>query len=119
MCYISPDNNSNVRYKRVHKFLYLRLFRSIFGCIDSALQWYILYTEKLQKRGYVINPCGLCVAKTIIEGKQFTIYWYDDDQKSSHVNLKSIDKLSSDLKVHFGYLVIAIVKKHSFLVMNI
>ena len=67
----------------------------------------------------MINPYDRCVANKILEGKQFTIVWYFNYNKASHVNPKAIDELIRYLKVHFGIIVITRGKKHSFLGMNI
>ena len=40
---------------------------------------------------FKINNYDPCVANTIIEGKQCTICWYVDDNKTSHVNPKVVD----------------------------
>ena len=92
---------------------------AIYGCIKSDIQWYTHYTETLHKKGCVIIPYNQCVPKTIILGGKCTIVLYVDDSKESYVNLKLIDDLLSDLKVHFGDLVITRGKKHSFLGRNI
>ena len=119
MCDINPEHKANVRYKRCQKVLYIHVLRAIYGCVESTLHWYTLYIDTLQKKGYVINPYAFCVSSKIIEGKQYTIVWFVDDNKAYHVKPKIIDKLISDLKLHFRDLVITRGKKHSFLGMNI
>ena len=59
------------------------------------------------------------MANKIIEVKQCIIVRYASYNKAFHVNLKFIDELIIDLKVHFGCLVITRGEKHSFLGMNI
>ena len=116
---INREHKANVRYKRCQKVLYIRVLRAIYGCVESTLHWYTLYIDTLQKKGYVINPYAFCVSSKIIEGKQYTIVWFVDDNKAYHVKPKIIDELISDLKLNFGDLVITRGKKHSFLGMNI
>ena len=70
-----------VVYEKGKKVLYLRVLRALYGCIESALLWYDLYSTTLEKEGFVINPYDRCVANKIINGKQCTIVFYVDDNK--------------------------------------
>ena len=36
------------------------------------------------KEGWEINPYNTCVANKMINGKQYTIVWYVDNNKVSH-----------------------------------
>ena len=47
--------------------------------------WYNLFSENLQKLGFVLNDYNQCVANKYIDGTQCTIAWYVDDLKISHV----------------------------------
>ena len=78
MCKVNPDHTRNVIYENGKKVLYLEVLQAIYGCIESALRWYELYSETLSKEGFVINPYDKCVANKIINGKQCTIVWYVD-----------------------------------------
>ena len=42
MCDINVEYRQYVRYEQVKKVLYLKVLRAIYGCIESALQWYNL-----------------------------------------------------------------------------
>ena len=42
MFQINPGHNKNVRYENWKKVLNMLVLRSIYGCIESALQWYKL-----------------------------------------------------------------------------
>ena len=52
---------------------YCYKYQSVYGCIESAMLWYNLYTSTLQGMGFELNPYDLCVANKMINGKQCTI----------------------------------------------
>ena len=51
--------------------------------------------------GFELNPYDLCVANKIINGKQYTIVWYVDDNKISHVDSTVVDNIIKELTKHF------------------
>ena len=60
--------------KKGKKVLYVRLLKALYGCIQSALLWYELLKDTLEKEGFVVNPYDPCVAnKTYKDGSQCTI----------------------------------------------
>ena len=69
MCDINPEYKNYVRYENGVKVLYLRVLRAIYGCIESALQWYVLYKTTLEKEGFKLNPYNLCIANKDINEK--------------------------------------------------
>ena len=88
MCEVNPEYKQHVIYeikngKRV-KVLYVYVLRALYGCLESALLWYHLYSSTLEKLGFKINPYDKCVANKEINGKQCTIVFYVDDNKISH-----------------------------------
>ena len=99
--------------------LYLRILRALYGCIESALQWYNLYKITLKSEGFVVNPYDFCVANKVINRKQCTITWYVDDNKLSHDDPKVMDSVLSMIKRYFGDITITRGKEHEFLGMNI
>ena len=119
MCKVNPDHTKNVIYENGKKVLYLEVLQAIYGCIESALRWYELYSETLSKEGFVINPYDKCVANKIINGKQCTIVWYVDDNKISHEDPKVVTEIIDLMKKHFGDLTVTRGNKHRFLGMNL
>ena len=119
MCKVNPDHEKNVVYENGQKVLYMEILQAIYGCIESALRWYELYSETLKKEGFVINPYDRCVANKEINGKQCTIVWYVDDNKVSHVDLQVVTDVIDLMKSHFRELTVTRGKKHRFLGMNI
>ena len=70
--------------------IYLILKKAMNGCIQSAMLWYNLFSETLDKMGFKINPYNQCVANKEINGKQCTIVWYVDDMKVSHMEIEIV-----------------------------
>jgi hypothetical protein len=115
MCEVNPVYKKFVTYEHGKKVLYVRVLRAIYGCIESALLWYNLYSKTLENLGFVINPYDRCVANKIINGSQCTIVWYVDDNKISHVDKDVVTDILEKLKGHFGNITISRGKKHNFL----
>ena len=55
-----------VEYENRKKVLYIRLLKALYGCIQSALLWYKLFTGKLIDLGYTLNAYDQCVANKVI-----------------------------------------------------
>jgi hypothetical protein len=101
------------------KVLYVQLDKALYGCVQSALLWYELYSETLKNMGFVINPYDMCVANAMIEGSQCTVCWYVDDNKISHKNPKVVDKVIGKLEEKFGPMSKTRGKDHDFLGMSL
>ena len=119
MCEVNPEYKQYVRYERGIKVLYLRVLRAIYGCLESALLWYNLYSTTLVKLGFELNPYDLCVANKIIDGTQCTIAFYGDDNKLSHKDPAVVRKVIKDIEKHFGKMTVEEGTHFNFLGMNI
>jgi hypothetical protein len=75
MCNVCEDYRKYVYHKNGKKVLYLKLLKALYGCVQSALLWYKLFSSTLQGAGFEMNPYDTCVANKIIDGKQCTIAW--------------------------------------------
>ena len=73
--------------------MYVNILRAIYGCIESEILWYKLYSETLEGTVFVINPYDRCVANKMINGKQCTVVWYIDDNKLSHVDMNVVTEI--------------------------
>ena len=93
MCDVNPEYKKYIRYERGVKVLYLRVLRAIYGCLESALLWYNLYSTTLVDMGFELNPYDLCVANKTINGTQCTIAFYVDDNKISHKDPAVVKKV--------------------------
>jgi hypothetical protein len=78
--------------------LYVKLQKSLYGCLRSALLFYQKLLKDLEDNGFELNPYDPCVANKVINGKQFTINWHVDDLKLSHVDAKVVDDTITWLK---------------------
>ena len=87
--------------------------------IESALLWYKLFTEVLQKEGFILNPYDACVANKTINGKQCTVGWYVDDNILSHVETTVVDEVLATIGGYFPGLSIERGNKLNFLGMEI
>jgi len=83
MCDVNPEYKQFVTTEgpKHQKVLYLWVLWAIYGCIQSALLWYDLYVNTLEKLGFAINPYDRCVANKMINGRQCTIVFYVDNNK--------------------------------------
>ena len=60
------------------------------------------------EKGFELNPYDICVANKMVNGKQFTLVWYVEDNKVSHMEAKVVEFLINDLKNRFGELLVTI-----------
>ena len=84
MSEVNPEHKKNIRVRNGVKVLYIRLLKALYGCTESALLWYYLYSKTLKLQGFLINPYDRCIANITIKDKQCTILWCVDDNKVSH-----------------------------------
>ena len=119
MCEVNPAHKANVRYEYGKKVLYMQVIRTLYGCIESALAWYQLFTTTLEKEGFTLNPYDKCVANKMVDGHQLTIAWHVDDCLMSHMDRKVLEVFGEKMIEYFGDMEITIGEKHSFLGMEI
>ena len=115
MCDVNPEYKKYAIEEKVKRVLYVRVLREIYGCIESALLWYELFSNMLKDLGFEINPYDRCTANKMIDGKQCTICWYVDDNKISHVDPTVVADILEEVKKHVGDLVIYRGDKHFLL----
>ena len=113
-CEIDPSLEEFITEVRGKKVMYVKLDKALYGCVQSALLWYELYSTTLQDMGFKLNPYDMCVANAIIEGKQCTICWYVDDNKVSHVNPKVVDGVIKKIEEKFGKMSKTRGQEHDF-----
>lgn len=120
MCQMDPTYSTFVTHEKHEKVLYLQLKKALYGCVKSAMLWYNLFRETLEKMGFGINPYDPCVSNRMIKGKQCTIVWYVDDLKISHMRRDVILKILDAIQSKFdGELTITTGKEHTYLGMEI
>lgn len=119
MVKVNPKYEGFVTVENGRRVLYLRLLKALYGCVQSALLWYKLFSTKLEKQGFVLNPYDPCVGNKIIDGSQCTVCWYVDDTKISHVDPNVVTNVIKDIEANFGGMSVVRGKEHMFLGMNI
>jgi hypothetical protein len=82
--------------------LYVKLHKALYGCLRSALLFYLEFVGDIESQGFTLNPYDPCVANKVINGKQFTVVWHVDDIKISHVDKKEVSKLITWIKSVYG-----------------
>ena len=119
MCEVNPEYKQHVIYEvkngKKIKVLYVRVLRALYGCLESALLWYKLYSSTLKKLGFKINPYDKCVANKMINGKQCTIVFYVDDNKISHEDPEVVTEVLKQITEYFGELKVSRGVKHDYL----
>ena len=123
MADILADVNEEYRSHLVTEYgktaFYVTVIRAIYGCIESTLQWYKLFSDTLQKLGFTLNPYDKCVANKMINGKQITKSWFVDDCIVSHVDQNAQDESEKRRIKEFGVMEITSGNIHDFLRMKI
>ena len=119
MCEVNDKYKTYVKVINGRKVLYLKVLRALYGCIESALLWYELFTSTLANMGFKVNPYDRCVANKIIGGKQCTVVWYVDDAKVSHADKEVVTNVISEIEKHFGKMDITYGKEHEYLGMKV
>lgn len=119
LCEVNPEYKAYVVYEGKVKVIYTRCNKAIYGCVVSGVLWYELFTDTLEKLGFVTNPYDFCIANATIEGSQCTIGWFVDDTKISHINPNVVTNIVDTLEKRFGKMTVTRGKEHKFLGMNI
>jgi hypothetical protein len=58
--YVGPDNKP---------VLYVKLQNALYGCLRSALLFYLKLLKDLEGNGFKLNPYDPCVANKMVNGK--------------------------------------------------
>ena len=56
MCRVNPKYEEIVTMKKGKKVLYVQLLKVLYGCVQSALLWYNVFTNTLKEAGFVLKP---------------------------------------------------------------
>jgi hypothetical protein len=64
MCDVCDEYIKCMSYKNGQKVLYLELLKALsYGCVQSVLLWYELFSGTVKGMGFELNPYDTCVAK--------------------------------------------------------
>ena len=119
LCQVHEKYRNFVVMENGKQVLYLELLKALYGCVQSALLWYNLFTGTLQSMGFKLNPYDPCVANLTIHKKQCTVAWFVDDNKISHADCRVVTKVIKKIEAHFGKMTVTRGTHHVFLGMNI
>ena len=97
----------------------MRVLRALYGCLESALLWYELYSSTLVDMGFVMNPYDMCVANKQINGSQCTIVFYVDDNKISHKEPNVVTTVINEISKKFGEMKVTRGSKFDYLGMKV
>jgi len=98
MCQVNPKYKKFVVVEHGKKVLYLQLLKALYGCVQSALLRYELFTGTLVDMGFILNPDDPCVANSQVKGKQCTVAWYVDNNKTHMWTLQWLPTSLRNLK---------------------
>ena len=110
---------NNTRIENGKRVLYLRLNKASYGYVVSSLLWYEIFSKTLKQMGFEINPCDMCVANKMVNGKQCPIVWYVDGLKVSHEDEGVVNDIISKIADTFEKLDSKIGNKQTYLVMEV
>ena len=119
MCKVNDKYKHYVLLESDKPVLYLKLKETLYGCIMSALLWYQIFVKVLLDLGFVLNRYDACVANMKINGSQYTVCWYVDDNKISHKDPKVVDSVITELEKKFDKITVTRGKEHNFVGMDI
>ena len=110
-----PSCGEHAACEKGKKVLHLMLHEVLYGCVQSALLWYELFSSTLVSFGFELNPYDLCVANVNVNRSQCTMCWHVDDNKMTHVDPSVASDIIKKLESKFGKMTVARGKKHDFL----
>ena len=99
---VNPEHRKNVSVENFVKVLYPQLLEYLYGCIESALLWYDLYTNNLKSHGFMVNTYDRYIESSTVYGKQCTIAWYVDNNKVSHIDEDVNERIIETLSENFS-----------------
>jgi hypothetical protein len=74
MCQVNSKYKKFVVVEHVKKVLYLQSLKALYGCVQSALLWYELFTGTLVNMGFKLNPYDPCVANSQSKGSNAPLH---------------------------------------------
>ena len=75
MCEVNPEFIKEIQQEVNKKVLHLRVLKALYVCIESAFLWYNIYTDNLEKEGFVLNLYDKFTTKRILKRPLKLIYF--------------------------------------------
>jgi hypothetical protein len=90
----------------------VKLQKATYGCLRSALLFYLKLAQDLESKDFEINPYDQCVANKMIYGKQFSVTWHVDDLKLSHMGGGEVTNMIVWMESIYGEICVSRGKIH-------
>ena len=88
--------------KRNTPILYVKIQKTLYGLLRSALLFYQKLVGDLESNGFILNPYDPCVANKDIGGKQMMVCWHVNNLKVSHIDPADVTKFGQWLSTTYG-----------------
>jgi hypothetical protein len=101
-----------------HGKLYVKLKKSLYGCIQSAKAWYDEVSAALREFGFTPNGLDVCVFNQVVDGVQVTVTVHVDDMLITTKNQKLADDLVEKLRKRYKTITVKKGKQLEYLGLN-
>eukprot|EP01037_Dinobryon_pediforme_P045343 gene45343-57774_t len=112
ICSLRPDYT---KYKSPNGTMVVKLNKALYGCVQSARQWYNHLAGVLKKFGFKPNQYDTCVFNRGIGMNQCTIAVHVDDLLITCSNKTILDKIVKSIKDEFIEVKSTSGNKHMYL----
>jgi hypothetical protein len=100
---INPNKyKTYIVYESNRPLLYGKLNKCLYGTLRAAMLFWTKLKGLLLEWGFEPSACDPCVLNKMVNGKQITVRWHDDDLKISCVLKDAIDELLLHFNRVFG-----------------
>ena len=98
MCKVNLEYIKLIQKENGQNVMHLQMTKALYRCLQLVLLWYNLFHSTLEDMGFVLNKYDPCVANKMINGKQFTIGWWVDDNAMTHVDMEGMNDIIDGIK---------------------
>ena len=78
------------------------MIKAVYGTLLAAIIFYKKLSKHLRKHGFVCNDYDMCTFNKMVNGKQLTVQFHEDDLKASHCDPEVLKEFVNDLRAEFG-----------------
>ena len=73
-----------------------KLDKAVYGILLGTILFYEKLAVQLHEWGYVMNPYNACTFNKMVNGKQITVHFFEDNLHISCENMETIEELIKD-----------------------
>lgn len=106
------------KYVSKQGFLYCKLLKALYGCIQASKLWFNKLVKFLKKQGYEQSPTDPCVMRKVVNDKIYILLIYVDDILVI-ADKAEINRLKDEFTKEFTWITMDVGKRHSYLGMQI